>query len=860
MTAGSNTGGGHLSASPLSDGVPRRLDSVPTDFEGLGPIPNGPAATRALAARVLGLSERHQLPEACLVEMLDVVEQAIRATPAGNAAPPPAVVDRPTYEMRELLGRGGVGEVWRVRDPSLGRVLAMKVLRRELADRLGDAFLDEARLIASLDHPTVVPVYGFGHLPPPDGRPFFTMREVPGRTFGAHIDEAHRAGPPVGGRLLSPIRRLARIFLRVCEGVAYAHGRGVLHRDLKPQNVMIGGHGDVYVMDWGLAQFIEESPSPDGAMRGTINYLAPELLSGRGVASKASDIYALGAMLYEMLAGRPAFRGTAREIIQQVHHGPPPPVRSRLESPRALEQLALRAMARAPEQRVESARAFANEVEAWLDDVQRLDEARDLVAQSQKAEEQVHRLRHRALQHRRQAERLLRGVPPHAPESEKSAGWALEDEAEALERDAELKEVEAQQLLRGALMRVPDYQPAHARLASRYRRKHEDAVEQGDHHAAARFEVLLRNHDRAGEHGRYLDGRGRFTLHTDRPVEVDLYRYVTRNRRLVLDYCGALGRTPIVDCPLKRGSYVAVLRTEGATTRVPFVLRRLGRWTGGAIGDEPPVLPIVDNLRPNERYVPGGPFLSGGDERAYGAPLPRRDLWVDGFIAQATPVTNTAYIEFLDDLVRSGREADALRWAPREGGAVGQGALVYGRYADGTFFLQPDADGDLWEPEWPVVMVDHAGATAYAAWRATRDGLPWRLPYELEWEKAARGVDGRAFPWGDWMDPTWCNMRETTSGGSTLATVDRFDIDISPYRLRGMAGNVYDWCQDAFVAEGPAVDGLRWIPAAAPAHLRVVRGGSWDSAEGKCRVAYRSSARIDTRSPLLGFRLVRSIP
>ena len=842
------------------------MDSGPTHPDGLDTGPQHLPAVQALSARVLELRAQHGFSLECLEDLLDLVEQAVETDAEATDAPPTAT-ERPEdlYEFSELIGEGATAQVWRVKDPVLGRTLAMKVLRDAYVSRFGESFLREARLVAALDHPAIVPIYSFGRMPAPDHRPFFTMREVRGRTLRTLIADTHSAGPPREGRLHAPQRRLARIFHAVCEGMSYAHRRGVIHRDLKPRNIMVGEYGEAYIMDWGLSeqiarlQLVEET-----GLKGTLAYMAPELLDGSGApATPASDVYALGAVLYEMLTGQAPYLGAPDEIITQVQRGPPARIQGRLEIPHELEGITFRAMSTQPEDRYPSVAMLGDAVWEWLESTRRLQEARELVTQSEEVEALVARLRSQARRYRKRARRLLHGVPSHAPESAKVPGWRVQDEADGLDRDAEIKDVESLQLLRDALMLVPDYQPALHRLARRYRRAHEAADSAGDEATAARYEVLLRNHDRSGEHDDYLTGRGHLTLHTDQPVSVELYRYVTRNRRLVAEYQGILGPTPINRRALARGSYLAQLRTvHGQRIRYPFCIQRQGTWTGARPGQrKPEPIVIPPPIADGQVYVPAGEFRCGGDDRAHGSPLAAQQIWVEGFVMDRMPVSNQEFIAFLDDLVRQGRGDEALLWAPRERAVQSQlGELIYGRQPDGTFFLQPDADGDLWEPDWPVVMVTFEAAEAYARWRSQRDRLPWRLPWEMEWEKAARGVDGRLFPWGRWMDPTWCNMRETSGRGSRIAPIHDFEVDESPYGLRGMAGNVYDWCADTFTVDGPDIQKGHWTPADGPKHLRVIRGGHWDGAEGKCRSAYRGSARIDTRSPLVSFRLAYSLP
>ncbi|MDP6933057.1 MAG: formylglycine-generating enzyme family protein, partial [Myxococcota bacterium] len=255
----------------------------------------------------------------------------------------------------------------------------------------------------------------------------------------------------------------------------------------------------------------------------------------------------------------------------------------------------------------------------------------------------------------------------------------------------------------------------------------------------------------------------------------------------------------------------------------------------------------------------------GGDLEAADS-LERRRMWVGGFVMRRFPVTNREYLAFLDDLVAQGRESDALRFAPRErGGTAGDhGAMIYGRNSQGKFELRPDADGDTWPLDYPVFMIDLFSAVAYTQWLAETTGLPWRLPMDLEWEKAARGVDGRRFPWGDRFDPSRCCMASSQEGRMLPAVVDSFPVDESPYGVRGMAGNVRDWCLDAFGSDGPSGDRVTVSPfdaeEAAVEHARwSIRGGRWDGVTNLCRSAGRDGVGPSFRLWSLGFRCVRPL-
>ncbi|MBI3844015.1 MAG: protein kinase [Planctomycetes bacterium] len=220
---------------------------------------------------------------------------------AGGAAERRASADR--YELLGEIARGGVGMVLRGRDLDLGREVAVKVLldRHRRRPRVVERFVEEARIASRLQHPGTVPVYDFGVLR--DGRPFFTMKLVDGRTLEDLL--ATRAN------VESDRSHFLAIFEQVCHTVAYAHANGVIHRDLKPANVMIGAFGEVQVMDWGLSKALaggDELEPGSGSVMGTPGYLSPEAARG-DVASidERSDVFGLGGILCEILTGRPPF-------------------------------------------------------------------------------------------------------------------------------------------------------------------------------------------------------------------------------------------------------------------------------------------------------------------------------------------------------------------------------------------------------------------------------------------------------------------------------------------------------------------------------------------------------------------------
>jgi tRNA A-37 threonylcarbamoyl transferase component Bud32 len=275
-----------------------------------------------------------------------------------------------------LFARGGMSAIHRVFDRSLRRTNAVKHLDAQLVTDEGSRrrFLAEAQVTGQLEHPSIVPVHdiAFGDDTTP---PSFSMRLVRGDTLGSRIAESKASE-----RTDSELRELLSILLRVCEAVDYAHQRGVTHRDLKPENIMLGAHGEVYVMDWGIARVhasggpepvtVDALPEEEGSLLGTPAYMAPEQAWGRVSSIDArTDVYALGGILYQILTGQPPHRGqNPNETLAAARAGKVKPPHERLggQVPPRLAAIAMRALSADRSARHASARELADAIDDAL--------------------------------------------------------------------------------------------------------------------------------------------------------------------------------------------------------------------------------------------------------------------------------------------------------------------------------------------------------------------------------------------------------------------------------------------------------------------------------------------------------------
>jgi hypothetical protein len=303
---------------------------------------------------------------------------------AGDPVPPEPVGPGTRYTRTSLHATGGMGNVWLARDRAIGRDVALKELKVDSA--VGAArFVREARITGQLEHPGVVPVYELGRDPETD-RPFYVMRFIRGRTL-TEVARAFHAGRRPGWYEPMDLVRLLSAFVSVCNTIAYAHARGVLHRDLKGGNIILGEFGEVAVLDWGVAKRLDrgddgEPVPPDpgadpeatetrvGELVGTVAYMAPEQAEGRlDRVGPHSDVFGLGAILYEILTGHaPYGGGKYQAVLDEARKARVAPPRDHWpEVPSGLEATCRRALSADPADRHAGAADLGREVQGWQD-------------------------------------------------------------------------------------------------------------------------------------------------------------------------------------------------------------------------------------------------------------------------------------------------------------------------------------------------------------------------------------------------------------------------------------------------------------------------------------------------------------
>lgn len=714
---------------------------------------------------------------------------------------------------------------------------------------------------------------------------------------------------------------LVRALHDVSVGIGAAHRQGISHLDLKPDNIMLqepehaaadrpgpagvwaadaedGPRWKPRLIDWGLSQRFDldedcsvseliRASAPGEAPLGVPAYMAPErALGGHAGILPTADVYALGAILYHILTGERPYGACSRALALQHVRGQTPLVDPAERADEDLVEfcdVCRAAMSPDPTLRPEDGDAFARAL--------RRAQGRRLLRKARPLIERAREARAEAVAFEMEAAVLQHGEGEARARRDRI--WTLQDRAAERRTEADLREAQWFQKAREVVVVAPDLAEGWAALVEWHCDRLEAADAEGDGRTASLSLESLRTDMRSLEAwAPYATGAGPYAvLNRARRLEqgtatlrvstmpgarIEVAHQAVRERRLVVGDYKDVGVTAVDEVALPCGPIVVrISADEHCPVIHPIHLGRGEQWgLEGPDGEPVPALQVPASVAVDvryEAYVAAGWCTLGGERFAGDSP-PRRRVWIDGFVIQRNPVTHGEYLEFLDDLVARDRVSEALRRVPGKREQEGRRPPYLPAFRfEGDRFVITDDGGTAGRPvatveairRWPVAGISWFDAMRYASWRAERDGLPWRLSSEWEFEKVARCSDDRRLPWGNHLEPEWLYP----GGISKLllpVPVDSKTVDETVHGARWLVSNGLTWCLDAWGPDGPPPGGRLDIStivagAESPASLRMMRGCAWftpkDLVSGATRFAAPPGAR-----PHAGLRLVRSWP
>ncbi len=803
------------------------------------------------------------------------------------------------YGKFQSIGQGGVGTVNSCLDPHLGRRVAIKSLNARYRHNKEQRtrFLREARVMSQLEHPNIVPVHELGTRD--DGSIYFSMKLIDGITLRDIIN-----GLRSENRFIEEtytLTRLLDIFISVCNAIAFAHSRGVLHRDLKPDNILIGSFGEVLVLDWGLAKIFKGEEAEmidsdinldelldikhgeltiDGSVSGTPLYMAPEQALGRNSElDERTDEYALGTILYEILSlERPIDGESVREILELIVEGYYPTPRKMAPNrsiPRELEAICLKAMSKRKRDRYRDIRELVADIERYRHG-HTVQARPDSVTTSTWKWCKRHALFSASISAvlitiliglgavfliratRRQALVNLADTRKKNADSLNAQRVAIFKKLDSL-RQARISKVASpeEEELRQKLedinsqtesmydialqlygMSLPmSHNTEHQRMAyfNIYRNKMEYAALTRNYPKIR--ELLSYSREWLGENfedapqsvqlqlARFTDlaaGRGslqvlsnteglQLTLFEQKPDERGVYENVNPKE---------IGSAPVALTQLRPGSYMLEASKPGLPdVLIPFLLEHAEKQKLQVV--MPKAIPA------GTAYVHAGSFYKGGP---FARQFKKHKRELPGFFMKKHEVTYEEYLKFWLDPDGSNRSDEDVS----------------------RIFLVPndplrawDEDGQLipvLKPYFPIVGISQTSAERYCRWLTAKAGRIYRLPSAEEWEKAARGPDGREFAWGNKYDKSFALSFENEEAHAAVtywAPPGSFPLDRSVYDIYDLAGNVREWTKSRFSEDSPFYQ---------------IKGGSASLTQRFLHAAYASDAPVIPSD--VGFRYI----
>ena len=628
-----------------------------------------------------------------------------------------------------------------------------------------------------------------------------------------------------------------------------------------------------------------------GAVAGTIDYMSPEQLKGDiNATSYEADVYGLGVVLYELLTCQLPFplpnearhwnlREKLRAALDIRERPLQWPVGGR-PIPEDLKNLCEKALHPDKNLRLKSAHDFSRLLVDYLDGVgrrerglEKVKEAEHFVVQAKLLNEQAQTLFDRG-------EALNGKVKSSDSEQMKRPAWALLDEANDLRNQARDLEYEAERALYDALLFDDQLTEAHTMLALRALESHRKESELHGEEGKGRLLLSIQRHfpfisaQQKPTFEAYLSPKApvRFAIRAPNAIDIEVIAqpYVTRARRTVLGepetWVAQRNHSPtdssfFIERDQELGRYLITVNAEGYEPLIyPIWVQREHGWIG-KLSSNKELSPIpmmrLNTCPQGMAYVPKGWFFAGGDPSVSNSVIPKRALWIDGFLMAKRHVTHREYLAFLQALCDGGESERAYHLRPRLRDEEGEGLYSF---AEGKVTLN---ESEFVRLDWPANYTDYESALAYTKWKSEETGLPYRLPSDMEWEKVARNVDARTFPWGEHFDPSFTHMRLSLPS-PTPSQPDRWEADQSPWGHLALAGSMRDWTCTHFEPKFPYQAHSTVEPPSLEQQQdltkdRIVRGGSWKTQEGNCRTAFRFVATPIYRDDDGSFRLALSL-
>ena len=727
------------------------------------------------------------------------------------------------YTLEELLGVGGFASVHKAHDQKVGRKLALKSLESSDNEIMIMSFNLEARVMSQLDHPGILPVYDLiENLDSKDSELDTVNSKKLVTAYSMRIASHASLYENLVKSASLDIHNLCQNLHRVALTLEHAHQRGVLHRDIKPQNILLGNAGEVYLTDWGVCLLMPHhqdyhlmNEEYTKALVGTPSYMPPEQAAKLTVDAR-TDVFGLGTCLYFALTGQAPIVGeNLKDAIQNAQQAmimaPSQVWLSRglkFPYPQALENICLKCLNKDPSQRYQSARALAKALESFNNG--ELERAR-LKQTADKAFHHGKPAFNKFLELFDAQKELLIRVDKASVQYKKSRSendreykWSLEEELDALLNPLEESFTQAISAFQSALRAYPQHDQAKDSITQLYKVRYERALNANDQAMSIFFESQIREFANA-EELKLLDQASQVYLQgLPQGVKVEVYSSVLKRYETILTKQQTFDNYQGEAIFLARGRYLIELTHPKAS------LVRINLWIKSYQKLQ------IETPLPIRSAIPKG-FVYIKDKLAF----------------SEFPTTMQEYCNFLNEL--SVEEADQR--IPR----YHQTPYCF-RSDSGRFELPyTDLEGDQWQSDWPVILITYHDAVAYTKWLSKHLNVTARLPSKTEWLEAASGGDCRNFPWGNSFDASLCVMRESHTGRPAPTSINDIRKDRSPYGVYHVAGNICQWT-------------LSTIPGV-PKH-KYMMGASYNSQEIMCHLDHTMQAHEDETFVHLGIRVV----